>query len=542
MVGAVTTALARSRKSYNTAYGIATHTKQAFGIDSIVGGGSGSSQFNQLGNSSGNRRRYALFRNWVHAAIHALAIEGASQPVNMGRLLPLDGGKAIELGGEKNAKFVRSKMCANAKEKTHAANFEIVGSHDLLSVLERPNKIQNRWQYVYSFIANMNLTGWGFIVRGTNEESGKTEFFSLPTTWVRPNHEKGAFSRFFIVNPRNPSAEIGPPLDASQVAFAFIPNPSDLMTALAPAQAQSAAINIDDKIQSSQTVFFENGVFPSMIVTVGKNPLPGISGRMGEGIAPRLTGAQRRQIYHAINSVIGGTTNYGRPAILDGLIERIDRWSATQNEMGWEKSEDKIRTRILSSFGVHPFILSGEMAGSYAQAYVIEDRFCGRVNTFLDLLGIVQTELVQNIEDSDDLLVWWDECKARDPKRDDDLHLKARANKDISKSEFRQYMGLPPAEDDAEEVLTSGAMLQAVMQMVLAATAGTATPEQAIAMFHGMGVPDELARRMAGNGPQTPIDSDAIEELQVAVASLGADPNQLIENIVTRARIEGRCG
>ena len=168
---------------------------------------------------------------------------------------------------------------------------------------------------------------------------------------------------------------------------------------------------------------------------------------------PDLSKRSIASIYRLIKrdcfDLVYGNSSHGcsRNALIAAKLARVP-FICHVREMGWEKSEKSIRARILSAFGVHTFILAEEMAGSYAQAYVIQDRFCGRVNTFLDLLGIVMTELVGHIEnDEDDLLVWWDECKARDPARDDKLHLEARKNKDISKSELRQYMGKPPAED-----------------------------------------------------------------------------------------------
>jgi hypothetical protein len=92
---------------------------------------------------------------------------------------------------------------------------------------------------------------------------------------------------------------------------------------------------------------------------------------------------------------MGGVANYGEPAIVDGMIESVTRLSATQNEMGWEKSEDKIRTRILSAFGVHPYILGEPVGvGGYAQVVNIEKRFYKRVNTFLDMLSTVVTNFV----------------------------------------------------------------------------------------------------------------------------------------------------
>src|SRR5690606_34688604 len=132
-------------------------------------------------------------------------------------------------------------------------------------------------------VANLCLTGWSFIV--ADVEDGETVYYSLPSTWVRPDHTKGPFAEFRIVNPEDPAAESDQkPIPGDQVCFAYFPNPSNPLSALAPAGAQNDAIQVDDKIQTCQRVFFDNGVFPSVLITVGKNPHPDVPA----GVRPRL--------------------------------------------------------------------------------------------------------------------------------------------------------------------------------------------------------------------------------------------------------------
>ena len=503
MAGAVTTALIRHRGQLNTTRARYEAIRAAGGgISSMLGTSDAMGQLGTLRDVGANRQRYALYRGWVHSAIHALACEGAGQPAQVGRMA---GGKdkGKKPGGKKYPQRIAVKAAAD--------ELEIIADHGLLDALEHPNQVQGRWQFVYTFVANLCLTGWGYVFRDDNSE-GKPEFFSVPTSWVRPDHKGGAFSKFYIVNPNdNTSEQDSVPYTREQVAFAYIPNPADPLSALAPAAAQANAIRIDEFIQSSQNAFFGNGIFPSALVYVGKNPHPDVPG----GVAPRLTPVQRRQVYAAIRKVVGGISNYGNPAILDGMIEKIERLSATQNEMGWEKSEKTIRSRILSAFGVHPFILGEEMAGSYAQAYIVQDRFCQRVNTFLDMLGIVMTSLAGHIYGEESkLFVWWDECVAKDPSRIDALMEKARARGDIGQNEFRTYLNLPPDEDKVEAVFATQAEADGATKVAEAVTAGRITPEQGVAVLMGRGIPKDIAEDIAGEGP----DEDAVAAQQAALA------------------------
>ena len=523
-------ALSRSRSAMSlattTALALKAQGRMDIGTMFDFSPSSGIAQVSQFQDQGANRMRYAQFRGWIHAAVHALGTEGASQTVHVGRMIGAKEkktpkqAKAFEAEVRKDGKSYLAKahdikkMPEWLQAKAAANELEVFHDHPLLDILKRPNPIQHNWQIVYSFIANMCITGWGFIIGGYTDD-GDLEFYSVPTTWVYPDHSKGAFAEFRIRNPKNPMNTDDEPFTRENVAFAYIPNPADPLQSLAPAQAQTSAIRIDEHIQSSQAMFFENAVFPSAIVTIGKNPHPDVPG----GMRPRLTPAQRRQVYGAIRKVCAGVANYGNPAIIDGMIENIERWSATQNEIGWEKSEKSVRTRILSAFGVHPFILGEEMAGSYAQAFVVQDRFCKRVNVFLSLLSTMMTEFAPTFKvpegkqksllvkagkvirsQDDKLMVWWENTKAVDPSMEKSLWEGARTRGDVGQNEFRAFMHLPPDEDGNEDVIDKTS-IQAIAALAAQVKAGTLEPEQAQAILKGLGLPDELAEQIAGDGP-----------------------------------------
>jgi len=434
--------------------------------------------------------RYNLFRGWIYSAINVLASEGAGQPIVVARLKGAKGGRSPK--GRKALDLLR--MTKTARSKTATTEHEILEDHPLKELLDSPNTMQDKWQFVYSFIANLCLTGWSFVVVG--QHKGKLEVYCLPTNWVKPIHEHGAFSKFAVKNPKKVGVE-PTILDRSQVGFAHIPNPSDPLSALAPAAAQMMAIRVDDHIQTSQEAFFRNGIFPSVVITVGKSEFTESGGR------PTLTGAQRRQLFGVISKAWGGVANQGKPAIVDGLIEKIERLSATHNEMGWQRSEDKVRTRILSAFGVHPYILGEHMPGSNAQAYTIEKRFYKRVNTFLDMLSNLLTNLLGGVEQDEKLLIWMEECQAVDPSRRDKMVLALRTNNDISQNEARAEVGFPPDEDLNQGVIQS-TMMTGVGQVLTLLGGGQIQRAQAQATLELMGIPEDGAAKVSGKGLPEP--------------------------------------
>jgi hypothetical protein len=342
-------------------------------------------------------------------------------------------------------------------------------------------------------------------------------------------------------------------LDRTQVAFAHLPDPSDPLSALAPAQSQMMAIRIDDHIQTSQEKFFENGVFPSVVISIGRDPHPDIPG----GVRPRLTSAQRRQIQGAIQKTMSGVQNYGHPAIVDGLIEKVERLSATSNEMGWEKSEQAVRTRILSAFGVHPYILGEPVnVGGYAQAAKIEERFCKRVNTYLSMLSTVMTNFAGPLEaENDKTVIWWDECEPHDPALHWQNLREARKNGDITRNELRSELGLPPDETggDRTRQYTAGDVTQ-VLAIQKAVQNREIMVDQAVAtLMTTFDMSMEEAEEIAGEEPPEPepvppqlqlpfeqpeeeADGEEVEEqLEQAVAYLGITPKEIADHVARLA-------
>jgi hypothetical protein len=518
---ALTDSINRSRGMVNSIEDQAIRLKQAGALPDITPGASFG--FGDHRESGAQRERYGQFRGWVYSAINALASEGAGQGVQVAKM-----NKAKGKPGSSKAliKTLQTRMPGFVRRKSAEENIEILQDHFLVDFLDQPNPIQGRWQFVYSFIANLCLTGWSYVVGGFNEEN-QLEVYSLPTTWIKPDHTEGPFTRFKIVNPKNPTAEANSDwLTRENVAFAYLPNPADPMSAYAPAQSQGAAIRIDDRIQLCQEKFFENGVFPSVVVTMGREAHPDVPG----GVRPRLNAVQRRQVTGAIKKVMAGIANYGNPAIVDGLIESIERLGASQNEIGWEKSEGTIRTRILSALSVHPYILGEPVGvGGYAQVVNIEKRFFKRVNTCLDMLSTIATNFVapmaaqvspetkakkKKTKNPDKLLAWWEECIPIDPSlRWSNLNA-ARGRGDVSRNEIRVELGLPPDETggDRTKTFTSGDV-SAVVAIQGQVAQGIMEPEQARAMLEIMfDLDPEDAARLAGKKTVQEEQVDATQE------------------------------
>lgn len=491
---------------------------------------------------SKQRENYAHFRSWVYAAINALADHAAKQPVCVGKLnneqnleeeeIEEKLRRGVSLTKDERIRRIKRKRLINSmsklpryiQQKSIGGDLEVFTNHKLIDILDNPNPLQGRYQFVYTFVSSINLTGVAYIVLD-EDENGNTLYYALPSTWVKPVHEKGSFAQYTISNPQDLDFTKSEPIDGSLVARAYMPNPSNPMSCVSPASCMSSAIRVDDRIQTCQEKFFDNGVFPSVVVSIGKDPHPDVPG----GIRPRLTGTQRRQVIGAIRRVMGSVANYGNPAIVDGLIESITPVSRTQSELGWDKSEDKLKNRILSAFCVHPFILGDPLnVGGYAQAYNIMGRFCDRVNTFLEMLSTIMTGFA-NKENSGKvittrgykLLVWWTEAAPNDPSLEWTNWRFARSEGDVTSNELRAKLGLPPSEKP--EAMINKDLVPGIISLLTNMGMGSIQATQGQALLEALGVPIDVAGRIcmgqSGESGGSEIEQ-ALSALNEAIASI----------------------
>tara|TARA_R100000329_G_scaffold24256_2_gene22956 strand:+ start:1744 stop:3474 length:1731 start_codon:yes stop_codon:yes gene_type:complete len=470
--------------------------------------------------------RYHLFQGWLYSAIHALSSRAANAPCVLGKKEYA----TDAMGDDPKRTIPGSKWHSRPEghQKYHGDNQGVVvleDSHLAYDVTQNPNPFQSKWDFLYMMTSNLNLTGWAFVVVDYPDQGRKgrkrPHFYALPSSWIIPDHTNGPFSLFRLINPNDPNAK---PVDLSpeNVGMARFPNPGNPLAATSPVAAQLRAIKIDQNIQTSQEMFFENGIFPSVIVSMGKQPHPDA---MSDGVRPRLSASQRRQVTNAIRKVMTGVHNYGNPAIIDGMIDSIQRLSATQNEMGWEKSEDKVRTRILSSLGVHPFML-GELSnvGGYAQATVIRQQFCDRVNILLGMTSLLVEKLVQTHIDPK-LMFWYEKCEAEDLQLQAQNMREARTNGDISKNEYRAFLNLPPVEETQKDPsLSSTQGVQNLMNILSMNGAGNIDHEQArtlLEILFSMSKseverlipePEEVPEALQGIDPALPVEDEVVAE------------------------------
>ncbi len=359
-----------------SSYHAAVKTVASRGTGALVASPSGI--WNTANSLTKAQEQYRHYNGWAFCAIRAVAQRLAAQDIFVANLNRRPSGK-----------------------KAMGDELEPLDSHPLLDAIDDPNPLMVRWSLMVSTVASLELCGRSFW--WLPEEDGRVEIWPLPANWVTPvDPMRGSW----LVRPK--AAPEGFEVPSEEMAYFYLPDPSDPFGATSPLQSQAPAVATDEALQTSQYRGFKNGLFPDLLVRAGRLPglLPGTPGSL-----PTLSESQRRELAAAIKKACQGAVNYGEPLILDALIEGVDRLSNTPREMDWLDSGMAVKSRILQAFGVNPLILGEIQGANRAQAYVAEEGFAKNVcNPLAELMSQVMTQWVgpRFARGKEKLAVWID--------------------------------------------------------------------------------------------------------------------------------------
>jgi hypothetical protein len=506
-------------RSYESRALAATKAKRSGsqGVDvggALAAGKQAAGSFGQSREQTAAVKGYGTFRQWVYAAVNAIATNLAGQPWAAGELTNAakkSPGKGPKLAQPWRKQYVSQGLLRKA---TSEQELEMLESHPILDLMDRPNPLQRKWEFLYMSAANLLLTGvcyWiGGVVQGKKKRGGSgkgglptnelgAEIWCVPSTIVKPLHEDGLFSHYKI---KTGEAGEGETLEAANVCRIYLPDPSDILGVYAPLASCWRAIKTDEFIQSTQEQLFERGLTPSIALVVGKT---------ANDKRPILTGAQRRSFIRAIREVWDQTVSFGDPAILDGLIEDVKRLDPTAKEMDWTRSGEIVRERIFAAYRVNKYNVG--MSENLNRAQVVEARrelARNVINPLADTFSEAATDWAAGMfeQTTKRLWIWIEPQVVADPDQERGEWESARKIGDVSRNEFRaERLGLPPLEDEVQKstlVETVGGV-QGAIAVSTAVGEGKVTPEQAQVIFEQFfGFDSKTAKLMAGEKKEPP--------------------------------------
>ena len=364
---------------------------------------------NRYSSYDGNRRKdgekYRHFKDWVYTASSYIIRKVASQPVKAGEVKGATANperrvisRLDKFGRRKNVSPIPKGIITKAKE----SDIQEITDHDALDAIEHPNEFQSKYEFLSVTVANLLLTGVAYWIKGAVSRDGRKtlESIAVPSWWVIPDHEDGPFTKYLL---RPPGVAEGIPLTSDEVDKTYLPCPWDLTQVWSPMHAITAPASIDEHILHSQKAMFSRGIFPQIALKVGQ-----IKDAEGNATTPRLKEQQRRQLVGAVRTVWSRTLNYGDPAILDGLIEGVEKLQFTPQEMDFIESDACNKARIFQAFGINPILVGSEQGGNRAQA--LEARSIAAenaVNPIIDILSCTLTDKWGPLYESPKRLLLW---------------------------------------------------------------------------------------------------------------------------------------
>ena len=459
------------------------------------------------GKEQNKAKAYGYYKHWVFVFLSAIARRLAAQTYGAGK----------KQGAAAQKQYATTKMHAARKRllPTHikemtagGQDIEQYAEHPALDMLARPNPLQSKSEFLTNFILNMYIAGEAYWIGGDFGNDGGKQLWVPPTPWVRPEHKGKMFSGYRL-NPTGIGE--GVPIPAEAVRRFYFPDPMDPKGCVSPLLSQADAVETDGYIQQSQKQTFKR-IDPKIGIKIGE-------GRDAEGKPngmPVLTGPQRSQLRRSIQEMFRQDNTDGF-AIFDGLVAGIERLQMNPSEMDWMQSGEQVKKRLSQAFGVNPMIVGEVIAGSYAQAYVVERVFLDNViNPLADMVTTALDDfVVPMFDDGGGLLLWLELAEANNPElrtRQFDL---ARKNNDVTGDEYRTHiLGLPPKQGDSPEraplTNTVGGMTGYV-SMMTAIGQGYLPADAAINAFQMFfNIDEKTAKQIVGEAEALPPPAPAV--------------------------------
>ena len=261
----------------------------------------------------------------------------------------------------------------------------IVEDHELLTLLDRPNPLQSYSEFFNSLFGYVLLSGNAYILKIGSENGAPKELHQL-----RPDriNIKGSGNTIpdvyeYRVNGQVKTSYKVDQVDGySEVKHIKLWNPLDDYYGLSPMSA--AAVEIDQFNMSSKhnVNLLNNGARPSGAIIFKPQD--------DSGFAVNLSESQRQQLLTDMNNRFAGSSNAGRPMLLEGDFDWKEM-GLSPKDMDFHQLKNMAATDIALCFGV-PSQLVG-VPDSQTYSNVAEARLALYEETIIPHLRKIQSDL-----------------------------------------------------------------------------------------------------------------------------------------------------
>ena len=240
------------------------------------------------------------------------------------------------------------------------AGDQIIEQHPLIDLLNRPNPLQSYSEFFNSLFGYVLLSGNAYILKLGAENGSPQELHQLrPDRIVIKGGGKPIPERYeYIMNGRvHQTYEIDQENGFSDLKHIKLWNPLDDYYGLSPMSAAAVEVDQFNMASKHNVNLLGNGARPSGAVIFKPQD--------DQGFPVNLTESQRQQLLTDLNNRFSGTSNAGRPLLLEGDFDWREM-GLSPKDMDFLNLKHMSATDIAMCFGVPSQLVGVPDAQTYA--------------------------------------------------------------------------------------------------------------------------------------------------------------------------------
>lgn len=256
-----------------------------------------------------------------------------------------------------------------------------VADHGLLRLLDRPNPLMARAEFVEAVVGFLLIAGNSF-VEAVEGAAGPRELWPLRPDRMKVIASKTGLPQGFVFTVAGAERrwDADPVTGRAAVLHLRSFHPLDDWYGLSPLEAAAAAIDQRNQSDAWNMALLQNGARPSGALVYEPR----------EGAGANLTDEQFARLKSEIGEQYGGARNAGRPMLLDGGL-RWQEMSLSPKDMDFLDSRNAAARDVALAFGVPPQLLG--IPGDNTYSNYQEARLALWEDTVIPLLRHLRDEL-----------------------------------------------------------------------------------------------------------------------------------------------------
>ena len=348
-----------------------------------------------------------------------------------------------------------SKGISAVPFKIFNKNEEVVEQHPIIEVLNKPNPLQSRSEFMNSLVGFLMLSGNAYVLKiGADNRPPKELHLLRPDRIeVKGSNRPIPESYEYRVNGKTEAIY---PVDsdsgASELKHIKLWHPLDDYYGCSPLSAAAVEIDQHNLASKHNINLLDNGARPSGAVV--------FKPKDDTGMNVNLTESQRQQLLTDLNNRFTGAQNAGRPLLLEGDFDWKEM-GLSPKDMDFLNLKHMSATDIAMCFGVPSQLVGVPDAQTYAN--VAEARLALYEETIIPLLKKIESDLNEWLVPlyGDDLHMHFDidEIPALSERRRkiyENVN-SAVLNGIMTRNEARERLGLSPL-DGADDLYISATL------------------------------------------------------------------------------------